>query len=62
MPRIVRGAAGVLVTGSLARRSMLARGARPEHIRVFANTIDVDAWGRAGKLAARRDGCARRWV
>ncbi len=56
VPRTVRGAAGVLVTGTLARRSMLARGARPERIRVFANTIDVDAWGaRAGKLAARRD-------
>src|SRR5215204_2979643 len=41
VPPIVRRAAGVLVTGTLARRSMLARGARPEAIRVFANTIDV---------------------
>ena len=56
VPRIVRGAAGVLVTGTLARRSMLARGARPERVRVFANTIDVAAWqARAADLAARRD-------
>ncbi len=53
---IVRHAAGVLVTGTLARRSMLARGARPETIRVFANTIDVEAWQeRAAELLGRRD-------
>src|SRR5262249_41042790 len=53
---IVRGAAGVLVTGTLARRSMLARGARPESVRVFANTIDVEAWqAEAASLRERRD-------
>ena len=56
VPQIVRGAAGVLVTGTLARRSMLARGARLERVRVFANTIDVEAWqARAAELARRRD-------
>src|SRR5262245_45507639 len=56
VPPIVRRAAGVLVTGTLARRSMLARGARPERIWVFANTIDVPAWqARAAELAPRRD-------
>jgi glycosyltransferase involved in cell wall biosynthesis len=55
VPRVVRGAAGVLVTGTLARESMLARGARPDRIRVFANTVDVHAFGeRAGALAGRR--------
>jgi glycosyltransferase involved in cell wall biosynthesis len=56
VPRIVRRAASVLVTGTLARRSMLARGASAERIRVFANTIDVPAWqARAAELAGRRD-------
>jgi glycosyltransferase involved in cell wall biosynthesis len=56
VPPIVRRAAGVLVTGTLARRSMLARGGRPERIRVFANTIDVEAWqGRAVELGRRRE-------
>jgi len=45
VPRIVRGASGALVTGTLARRSMVARGAAPEHVRVFANTIDVEGFG-----------------
>jgi glycosyltransferase involved in cell wall biosynthesis len=55
VPRVVRGAAGVLVTGTLARRSMLARGASPDRVRVFANTIDVEGFGeRADRLAARR--------
>jgi glycosyltransferase involved in cell wall biosynthesis len=56
VPPVVRGAAGVLVTGTLARRSMLARGARLGRVRVFANTIDVDAWQeRAAGVAPRRD-------
>ena len=56
VPPVVRGAAGVLVTGTLARRSMLERGARPEHVRVFANTIDVEAWqARAAELRERRE-------
>ncbi|HWH05791.1 MAG TPA: glycosyltransferase family 4 protein [Gaiellaceae bacterium] len=56
VPPVVRGAAGVLVTGSVVRESMLRRGARPETIRVFANTVDVRAFGaRADELRARRD-------
>ena len=55
VPPIVRGAAGVLVTGSLARRSMIERGASPEDVHVFANTIDVEEFGeRADELASRR--------
>ncbi len=48
VPSVVRGASGVLVAGTLARRSMVARGAQAERVRVFANTIDVEAFGRAG--------------
>ena len=40
--RVIRGAAGVLVVGSAARDSVVARGA--DRVRVFANTIDVDRW------------------
>jgi glycosyltransferase involved in cell wall biosynthesis len=55
VPPIVERAAGLLVTGSLARDSMLARGAHPERVRIFANTIDVEEFGeRANALAARR--------
>ena len=55
VPRLVRGAAGVLVVGTLARDSVVARGARSERVRVFANTIDVEDFGaRADELAARR--------
>jgi glycosyltransferase involved in cell wall biosynthesis len=55
VPRVVRAAAGVLVTGTLARESMLARGARPDRIRVFANTIDVTAFAEhAERIAPRR--------
>jgi glycosyltransferase involved in cell wall biosynthesis len=55
VPPIVEHAAGLLVTGSLARDSMLARGAHPERVRIFANTIDVDGFGeRADGLAPRR--------
>jgi glycosyltransferase involved in cell wall biosynthesis len=39
---IIRGAASVLVVGSAARDSVLARGAT--NVRVFANTIDVERW------------------
>ena len=56
VPRIVRGASGVLVTGTLARRSMVDRGAAPERVHVFANTIDVEAFGAAAnRLEPRRD-------
>ncbi len=55
VPPIVRNSAGTLVTGTLARRSMIERGASPERVRVFANTIDVEGFGeRADRLAARR--------
>jgi glycosyltransferase involved in cell wall biosynthesis len=55
VPRVVRGASGVLVTGTLARRSMVARGAAPERVHVFANTIDVQDFGRrVDALAPRR--------
>jgi len=57
VPPVVRGAAGVLVTGTLATRSMLERGARPQRIRVFANTIDVEAWqAHAAELRVGREG------
>ena len=55
VPPLVQNASGVLVTGTLARNSMLSRGAAPERVRVFANTIDVEGFGRrADELAARR--------
>ena len=55
VPRVVKGAAGVLVTGSLVHASMLARGARPERIETFANTIDVEEFARqVASLAGRR--------
>jgi len=44
VPRLLRGAASVLVVGSAARESVVGRGADPERVRVFANTIDVGAW------------------
>jgi glycosyltransferase involved in cell wall biosynthesis len=55
VPRVVRPAAGSLAVGSLARRSLEERGAAPQRIRIFANTIDVPAWhGRAAQLRAQR--------
>jgi glycosyltransferase involved in cell wall biosynthesis/GT2 family glycosyltransferase len=55
VPPVVQNASGVLVTGTLARNSMVSRGAAPERVRVFANTIDVEGFGeRADRLAARR--------
>lgn len=39
---IIRGADSVLVVGSAARESVIERGAK--HVRVFANTIDVERW------------------
>jgi glycosyltransferase involved in cell wall biosynthesis len=50
---ILRAAANVLVVGSAARESVVARGATS--VRLFANTIDVAAWtGRAEELERRR--------
>jgi glycosyltransferase involved in cell wall biosynthesis len=55
VPPVVQRAAGVLVTGTLARDSMLARGAAPERVHLFANTVDVEDFAmRADWLAARR--------
>jgi glycosyltransferase involved in cell wall biosynthesis len=52
VPRILGGAAGVLVVGAAARESVVARGAPPERVRIFANTIDVARWiARAERLA-----------
>jgi glycosyltransferase involved in cell wall biosynthesis len=51
VPRLVRGAANVLVVGTAARDSVVARGASPERVRVFANTVDVARWiERADRL------------
>src|SRR5204863_5277350 len=56
VPPIVRGAAGWLAVGTLARESLIARGADPERVRIFANTIDVDSWtARADELRLGRD-------
>ena len=56
VPPVVAGAASVLVTGSLARDSVVALGAAAERVRVFANTIDVERFGDAAdRLASRRD-------
>ena len=44
MPRLLRGAASVLVVGTAARESVTAYGAPPGRVRVFANTIDVERW------------------
>ena len=55
VPPVVQNASGILVTGTLARNSMVSRGAAPERVRVFANTIDVEGFGeRADRLAVRR--------
>jgi glycosyltransferase involved in cell wall biosynthesis len=53
VPRLLRPAANVLVVGSVARESVVARGATS--VRFFANTIDVAAWStRAQQLERRR--------
>jgi len=55
VPRLVRGAAGVLTVGALAAAGVVARGADPARVRTFANTIDVAAWEeRAERLRRRR--------
>jgi glycosyltransferase involved in cell wall biosynthesis len=56
VPRVLDGAAGVLAVGSLARASAIDRGADAKHVRVFANTVDVEVWeARADRLRERRD-------
>ena len=55
VPPVVANASGVLVTGTLARNSMVARGAPAERVRVFANTVDVDEFAAdALRLAPSR--------
>ncbi len=55
VPRVVRGASGALVLGARSRASLVARGAPPDRVRVFANTVDVEEWGRRiDALAPRR--------
>jgi phosphatidylinositol alpha 1,6-mannosyltransferase len=55
VPPVVRGAASVLVVGSLARDSVVSLGADPRRVRVFANTIDVPSYAaRADAVAGRR--------
>jgi glycosyltransferase involved in cell wall biosynthesis len=48
---ILRGAASVLVVGSAARDSVVARGAT--NVRVFANTIDAERWIRRAETLPR---------
>jgi glycosyltransferase involved in cell wall biosynthesis len=50
---IIRGAASVLVVGSAARDSVVARGAGD--VRVFANTIDVDRWIQRAETLPRAE-------
>jgi glycosyltransferase involved in cell wall biosynthesis len=55
VPPVVRGAAEVLVVGTAARESMLARGVEAERISVVANTIDVERFARkTDELKPRR--------
>jgi glycosyltransferase involved in cell wall biosynthesis len=55
VPRVVRGAWGALALGTLSRASLVANGAHPDRIGLFANTIDVEAWIlRATELAGGR--------
>ncbi len=56
VPTVIGGADSVLVTGSLARDSVVSLGADPARVRVFANTVDVERFGdEADRLSARRD-------
>ena len=52
VPAVVGAAAEVLVVGTLARESMLARGVDADRISVVANTVDVARFGHeADELA-----------
>ncbi|MFL5965570.1 MAG: glycosyltransferase [Gaiellaceae bacterium] len=56
VPPVVRGAARVLAVGTLARESVVARGAPSDRVGIFANTVDVDEFGRGvDQRSARRD-------
>ena len=55
VPRLLAGAAGALVTGTLARDSMLRAGVSPDRIWLFANTVDTRALAtKAEALRSRR--------
>jgi glycosyltransferase involved in cell wall biosynthesis len=55
VPRVVRGAWGAFALGTLSRESLVANGADPDRVRLFANTIDVRGWSeRADGLEVRR--------
>ena len=55
VPRLLAGAAGALVTGTLARDSMMRAGVAPERIWLFANTVDTKALAaKASALRSRR--------
>jgi glycosyltransferase involved in cell wall biosynthesis len=55
VPPIIRRAARILAIGTLARESVLARGADPREVRWFANTVDVPAFfEHAEQLVPRR--------
>jgi glycosyltransferase involved in cell wall biosynthesis len=55
VPSVVANASSALVTGTLAGKSMVDRGAPADRVRVFANTVDVEEFGAsASRLDARR--------
>src|SRR6266545_2368791 len=55
VPTFVRAAETFLAVGSLARDSLVSYGAPPPRVRVFANTVDIEAWHRrANRLRERR--------
>jgi len=56
VPRLARGSAGALALGALSRKSLVASGVAPDRVHIFANTIDVAAWGEhADRLREHRD-------
>jgi glycosyltransferase involved in cell wall biosynthesis len=54
MPRLLGRAAGALVTGTLARESMVRAGVPPERIWLFANTVDTHAFAAAAAALGPR--------
>ena len=56
LPRVIPQAAGMLVSGSLAREHALYYGARADRVVVFPNTPDITAFAaKADDLRSRRD-------
>jgi glycosyltransferase involved in cell wall biosynthesis len=61
VPRLLKGAVGVLAVGSAARESVVGRGTDPARVRIFGNTIDVAVWeARADRLRERRADARKR--